>query len=101
MITRTRAKMAMRDTNSESQKQEFDINNLLGMEGSENNTVESDINVTASGENNQSRARGQESEPHEMNFNMFMEVIKQMYEEQRKHREEMYKEMNEKQKKIE
>ena len=92
MITRRRAKMTTRDKNSESQEQEFDINNQLGMDRSENNTVESDINVTASEENNQSRALGQESEPREMNFNMLMEFIKQQNEEMKKEQKNILKE---------
>ena len=51
---------------SESQEKEFDINNQLGMEGSENNTMESEVNANPSEEINHSRAWGQESEPREM-----------------------------------
>ena len=80
---------ATRDTNSESQEQEFDINNQLSMEGSKiKNTMESEVNAIPSEEINQSREWGQESEPREMNFNMVIEFMKQMKEEQRQQSEE-------------
>ena len=88
MITRRRAKMATSD-NSESQ--EFEVNNQLGFEGLEDNTVESDGSVNISGNNTKDRARGHESEPCKMEFAMLMEFMKQQNKEMK---EELRKEMN-------
>ena len=68
--------MATTDANSE----EFDINNQMGVEQSESSTMES---ATSSEENIESRARGQESVPPEINLHILMTLIRQQGEEQR------------------
>ena len=66
--------MATRDANSE----EFDVNNQMGVEQSESSAIES---ATSSEENIESRARGQESVPPEINLHMLMTLRRQQGEE--------------------
>ena len=92
MITRQRAKMA---TSENSESQEFDINNQLGVEGLDDNTVESNGSNNTNEENSRNRARGPGSESREMDIAMLMEFIKNQSEETRKHNEQQNKEMKE------
>ena len=92
MTTRRRAKMSTRD-NPESQ--EFEINNQLGTDGLEDNTVESDGSINIS---TQDRARGHESEPREMDFAMLLEFMKQQNKEMKGELRKQNEKMNEKRK---
>ena len=79
MITRLRAKMA---TNENSKSQEFDLNNQMGVEGLEDNTVDSNGRNNTVAEHSQNRARGP-SDGSEMNFAMLTELIKKQGEDTR------------------
>ena len=72
MITRRKAKIATREENSE----EFEINNQMGMEQSEDRNVVNEESATKSEENG---ARGPQSS--EVNFQMLMSFMKQNYQQ--------------------
>ena len=60
------------------ESQEFDVNNQLGVEGLEEDTIPSD---NTSAEDAETRAGGQRSQPREMNFQMLDKFIRQQNEE--------------------
>ena len=103
MITRSRAKMATNNNNSESR--EFDVNNELNIEGREENATPSD-DVSAC--ESEIRAGGQVSQPGEMNLQTLFEFLKQRDEkmtekldQQNNDLEKMQEEQNQQNKKLE
>lgn len=88
MITRSRAKMASQNENPETQSQEFEINNQLGFETTEEDTIQLNVNSVNNVEDNSDRARGHNEEPQEISLSILFEFMKKSNEEQKKNNKE-------------
>lgn len=89
MITRSCAKMT---NNKDSMN--FEINNQLGVAGSQEDNTPSDNNSVENVEV-ENRAGTHTSQHHEMDFQLLMDFIRQQNDETRKQNDETRKEVNE------
>lgn len=74
MLTRSRAKMALQNVNSEEMSQEFEVNNQLGVSETEEMTISTDDMRRE--EEHSNRARGQSPDPQLSMMEMLAEMMK-------------------------